>query len=173
MLRTLAGEANAFGQLVQRYQTSVYNVCYRMMGAPQPAEDMTQEVFLRAYERLGTFDSTRPFGPWIRTIAANHCLNNLKRKQPVLVSLDEPQAQTPADPHANPEAHAIRREQADVVRRAIQQLPPQARAIIELRHFQGLSYEEIASELGLSISAVKSRLFRARKELAEILKTND
>lgn len=171
VLRTLAGEANAFGQLVKRYQTSVYNVCYRMMGAQQPAEDMTQEAFLRAYERLHTFDSARPFGPWIRTIATNHCLNNLKRKQPVLVPLDDSQSQ--GDPNTNPEKRALRREQADKVRRAMQQLSPADRAVMELRHFQGMRYEEIAGELGLSVGAVKSRLYRARKELAEILKSYD
>ncbi len=173
VLRTLAGDANAFGQLVKRYQISVYNVCYRMMGAPQPAEDMTQETFLRAYERLQTFDSARPFGPWIRTVATNHCLNALKRERPVFVSLDESQVQPSENPTTDPETQAIRQEQADTVRRAMQQLSPAARAIIELRHFQGLRYEEIAGELGLSISAVKSRLFRARKELAEILKSNE
>jgi RNA polymerase sigma factor (sigma-70 family) len=76
-VRARRGDAAAYGELVERYQTSGFNVCYRMMGNRQEAEDMSQESFLRGYDRLATFDPARPFGPWIRRVAANYCLNRL------------------------------------------------------------------------------------------------
>ena len=76
--RARRGDAEAFGELVTRHQTSVFNVCYRILHERAEAEDMTQETFIRAHERLGTFDDDRPFGPWLRRVAANVCLNHLE-----------------------------------------------------------------------------------------------
>jgi len=74
-LRARRGDAEAFGELVRRYQASVFNVCYRLLGERREAEDLAQEAFIRAYERLDTFDADLPFGPWMRRVAANLCLN--------------------------------------------------------------------------------------------------
>ena len=82
----LQAEQQAFGELVRRYQTSVFNVCYRIMGERQEAEDMTQETFLRAHDRLNTYDPERPFGPWIRRVGANFCLNTTEHYKKTLVS---------------------------------------------------------------------------------------
>ena len=79
--RARRGDAEAFGELVIRYQTSVFNVCYRILHERAEAEDMTQETFLRARERLHTFDEERAFGPWIRRVAANVCLNHLESQK--------------------------------------------------------------------------------------------
>jgi len=169
IVRTLAGDANAFGYLVQRHQTGVFNVCYRMMGTTQEAEDMAQEAFIRAYERLHTYDAGRPFGPWLRTVAVNLCLNKLQLVTPKVVPLNDV-AELISTPEAeNPEAVAVQQEEATRIRTAIGALPAAYRAVIELRHFQGLSYDAIAEQLGLSLATVKSNLFRARKQLAELL----
>ena len=90
-LRAKAGDPIAFGALVERHQVSVFHVCYRLLGERRGAEDLAQETFIRAYQRLNTFDPALPFGPWVRRVAANVCLNALDRKRPVLFSLDEDQ----------------------------------------------------------------------------------
>ena len=79
---TQRGETEAFGELVRRYQNSVFNVCFRMLTERRDAEDLTQETFMRAYQRLGSFDKERAFGPWIRRVAANLCLNHIKALKP-------------------------------------------------------------------------------------------
>lgn len=173
-LRARRGDADAFGELVRRYQTSVFNVCYRLLGERREAEDLAQEAFIRAYERLNMFNAELPFGPWMRRVAANLGLNRLERERsaPVSVPLDEerdPEGKGEGDPAAARE-HV---ERAEGVRAAIQSLPPRYRAVIELRHFQELSYDEIAAALSLPVSDVKSHLFRARKLLAEKLRPNE
>jgi RNA polymerase sigma-70 factor (ECF subfamily) len=165
VLRTRRGDSDAYGELVRRYQASVFNVCYRLAGERREAEDWAQEAFIRAYERLETFDSRLPFGPWIRRVAANWCLNRLARHRPPAVALDEERDR--ADPQAvDPAALSEQAERAAALRAALAALPPHYRVIIELRHFQELSYAEIAAALGLPLSDVKSHLFRARQLLA-------
>ena len=167
--RARRGDAEAFGELVIRYQTSVFNVCYRILHERAEAEDMTQETFLRARERLHSFDEERDFGPWLRRVAANVCLNHLgsqKRTAP----LDE---ERDADESTRPEAQVEVRERSEQIRSALASLPAHYRVVIELRHYQELSYDEIAAELHIPLSDVKSHLFRARKILAEKLHASD
>lgn len=170
-LRTLAGQSNAFSPLVERYQTSVFQVCYRLMGERQAAEDLTQEAFVRAYQRLHTFDCALPFGPWVRRIAANVCLNALERKQPLLFSLDDDRTEIDAaSDHNDPALLYDHAETVEIIRQAILALPPHYRIVIELCHMQDLSYGEAADTLNLPLSHVKSHLFRARKHLATQLR---
>lgn len=165
--RARHGDPDAYGQLVRRYQTAVFNVCYRLLHDRAEAEDAAQEAFLRAYTRLETFDLERPFGPWMKRVAANLCLNRLEACPPAAAELDEERDRAP---DADPEAAREQTESAEAVRAAIAGLPPHYRAVVELRHFQNLSYDEIAAALKLPLSEVKSHLFRARKMLAEKLK---
>jgi RNA polymerase sigma-70 factor (ECF subfamily) len=167
--RARRGDAEAFGELVIRYQTSVFNVCYRILHERLEAQDMTQETFLRARERLQTFDDERLFGPWIRRVAANACLNHLEAQKQT-APLDEERA---ADEGHGPESQVEARERSEQIRSALAALPVHYRVIIELRHYQGLSYDEIAAELHVPLSDVKSHLFRARKLLAEKLHASD
>ncbi|MDF1501208.1 MAG: sigma-70 family RNA polymerase sigma factor [Anaerolineales bacterium] len=170
--RTRRGDLPAFGVIVQRYQGSVFNVCYRFMSERQVAEDMTQDAFLRAHQRLDSYDDGRPFGPWIRRVAANLCINELNRNRQLVFSLNE-QMDTPNDPiERGPEQAQVVREQRRRVQEAIIELPPHYRAVIELRHFQELSYKEIARTLSIPLSDVKSHLYRARQTLAERLAPN-
>ena len=165
ILSTRRGNVEAYGELVTRHQTSVFNVCYRILHEHAEAEDMTQETFLRAHAHLERFDIQRPFGPWIRRVAANVCLNHLEA-QKVTVELDD---ERDADDSQSPQSRLEVRERSEQIRLALASLPPHYRAVVELRHYQEMSYDEIAAELNLPMSDVKSHLFRARKLLAEKL----
>lgn len=167
--RARRGDAEAFGELVIRYQTGVFNVCYRLLHERAEAQDLTQETFIRAGERLQTFDEERLFGPWIRRVAANVCLNHLE-SQKRTAELDD---ERDADESQRPETQVEVRERSERIRIALASLPVRYRLVIELRHYQELSYEEIAAELHIPLSDVKSHLFRARKILAEILHASD
>lgn len=167
--RARRGETEAFGELVTRYQTNVFNVCYRILHERAEAEDLAQETFMRAHERLMTFDAERPFGPWIRRVAANVCLNHLSTRK-ITAELNE---ERDADASQKPEAVQEARERSDQIRDALASLPPHYRIVIELRHYQEMSYDEIAMELNIPLSDVKSHLFRARKLLAEKLHAPD
>jgi RNA polymerase sigma-70 factor (ECF subfamily) len=172
--RASRGDTEAFGSLVQRYQSAVYNVCYRLMGERGAAEDLAQEAFVRAYQRLDRYDPARPFGPWVRRVAANLCLNALEMRRPPFVSLDDERDAPMAAPAEHDPATAHEQaEEAAAVRAALLGLPPHYRAVIELRHFQELSYAEIAAALRLPVSDVKSHLFRARQLLARRLNPPD
>ena len=87
--RVLNGDLDAFGALIQEHQSSVFNVCYRILGNRQEAEDLTQEAFIRAYKKLSRYDPSRPFGPWMRTLAANLCYNHLRKGRLQRVSLED------------------------------------------------------------------------------------
>ncbi len=167
--RARRGDAEAFGELVTRYQTSVFNVCYRILHERAEAEDMAQETFIRAHARLSTFDEERAFGPWIRRVAANVCLNHLA-SQKSTAELDD---ERDTDASHSPEAMQEDFERNEQIRKALASLPAHYRVVIELRHYQELSYDEIAAELDIPLSDVKSHLFRARKLLAEKLHAPD
>ena len=169
IVRARRGDRNAFGELVTCYQTGVFNVCYRLLHERDEAEDLAQETFMRAYDRLHIFDLDREFGPWIRRIAANLCLNYLESRK-VTVQLDE---ERDADESQRPEKQVEVQERSAQIRAALLSLPPHYRVVIELRHYQELSYDEIARELQIPLSDVKSHLFRARKLLAEKLHAPD
>ncbi len=132
------------------------------------AEDATQEAFIRAYQFLNQFDVERPLIPWLKQIAVNVCLNRLEG-QKFASPWDDDLALVP-DPHPGPEAATILRDRDERIRFELHRLPTRYRLVIELRHFQDLSYEEIAKQLNQPISDVKSNLFRARKLLSQRVK---
>lgn len=168
--RSLSGDLDAFGELVRIHQAAVFNVCLRLMGSAAEAEDLAQEAFVRAFQKLDTYDLERPFGPWIRRLAANLCINNLRRSRPTAFSLEDERDLVNVPAQGDPEARWTDRERNETVREAILGLPPRDRAVIEFRHFQNMSYGEIADALDMSVSEVKSRLYRARSRLAERLR---
>ncbi len=168
--RSRGSEAGqAFGELVTRYQSSVFNVCYRILHERGEAEDLAQESFIRAYDRINTFDIEREFGPWIRRVAVNLCLNHLE-SQKVTTELDD---ERDADPIQRPDSAVEGNERSEQIRKALAALPANYRLVIELRHYQEMSYDEIAAQLNIPLSDVKSHLFRARKILAERLHAPD
>jgi RNA polymerase sigma-70 factor (ECF subfamily) len=170
--------AAAYGEIVRRYQTAVFNTAFRLLGRRVEAEDAAQEAFFRAYRALDRFDLERPFAPWIKRITTNLCLNWLEsaRVKPQILAAELSRDDQPvsmddwAQTAPSPEQTLVRAEQSTQLHRAILALPPRYRVAIELRHFQELSYEEMAELLERPLSSVKSDLFRARKMLAEKMK---
>jgi RNA polymerase sigma-70 factor (ECF subfamily) len=160
------GDTEAFGQLVVQHQQAVFNIAYRMVGNRQEAEDVAQDSFVRTYQALERFDRQRPFAPWLYRITTNTALNWLRRRRPE-AELEEETLQMNATP--SPETQAIAAEASERLRAAVATLPPNYRAAIELRHFQGLSYQEMSEALDVPLSDVKSWLFRARRKLREAL----
>lgn len=170
--RTRGGDVNAFGELVRRYQNSVFGVCCRLLGDPAEAEDLAQDAFLRAYRRLGTYDEERPFGPWMRRVAANLCLNALAQRRPSMAELVDEVDEVADDLQDSPESARDRAELSERVRIGLVRLPDHYRAVLELRHYHDMSYDEMASTLGISIGEVRTRLFRARRQMARWLAAN-
>lgn len=170
LLQAKQGNSTAFGDIVRRYQNAVFSVCYRLLGNRQEAEDLSQQSFIRIYQRLHTFDIERPFLPWVRRVAANVCFNAMERRRLESVDVETVEATLPAPPQANPADQVAAQETVDRLHAAVLALPPAYRAVIELRHFQELSYEEVGELLKLPLNTIKSHLFRARKLLAEALK---
>lgn len=166
--RATNGDQSAFAEIVRQHQQAVYNVAYRMLGNVRDAEDAAQDAFIRAFQFFDRFDAERPLAPWLKRIAVNVCLNKLAGRKPAS-SLDD-NLPPPKDPHPGPEAQTINHQQAENIRQEILRLPSHYRAVIELRHYQDLSYAEIAETINRPLSDVKSDLFRARKMLAERLK---
>lgn len=165
-----AGDRDAFAQLVEMYKKPVYNLAYRMLGNQRDAEDASQEAFLRAYRALGAYDRARSFSTWLLSITAHHCIDRLRRRKGNEISLDglPTWRWVPAEA-VDPQRAAERSDQADRVLGLLDDLPEDYRLVIVLRYWHDLGYAEIASVIGESESAVKSRLHRARRRLAEAL----
>lgn len=166
--RAVAGDEWAFAELVTRYQTAVYNLAYRMLGDRAEAEDAAQEVFLRMYRRLATYDADHRFSTWVLSIASHYCIDLLRRKKPWLVPLENIQNWMRARGRG-PEALALAREQQDTVRALLAKLPEHYRLVLLLRYWHDLGYEEIAQVVNLPVSTIKARLHRARNALAALM----
>jgi len=162
----LAGDQDAFTQLVETYQNPVYNLCYRMLGTPQAAEDAAQESFWRAYKNLKRYDLKRPFPTWLLSIAAHYCIDQQRRKRLPAMDLDEIIEFSAEDPGPSPEISLAKMEFSEEVQRQLAQLNENDRIVLVLRYWQDYSENEICEALGISKSAVKSRLHRARKNMA-------
>jgi RNA polymerase sigma-70 factor (ECF subfamily) len=164
----IAGDHAAFGLLVDRYKGPVYGLAYRMLGNAGDAEDAAQEIFVRAYTKLATFDRSRKFSTWLLSIGSNYCIDVLRRRRATLVDLDDVAFAVP-DQSPGPERSAVDQEQRVAVARAVQRLPDTYRHVTVLRYYHDLSYEEIEQATGLSEATIKTRLFRARRQLEELL----
>ena len=160
------GSQEAFTQLVEIYQRPVYNLCYRMLGDANEAEDAAQETFLRVYRNIKHYDHERPFSTWLLSIAAHHCIDQLRKRRMNVVSMDELPYIDPPDSAPGPEASFYLMENQKNVQTLLRSLSPPDRAAVIMYYWYDFSYEEIAQSLSLSVSAVKSRLHRARHTLA-------
>lgn len=162
--QTLDGDRCAFGQIVEKYQKAVFNVALRMTHNAKDAEDIAQEVFLKVYVRLRTFNPEYRFFSWLYRIAINESLNCLDRKGRY-EELNEEMVAGGLDLEEVTDANA----QSKIVGDAVMSLKPDHRVVVVLRHFEDLSYEEIAQALEISEKKVKSRLFTARQVLRDLL----
>ena len=165
------GDKVAFGKLIEAYQGPVYNLAYRMMSNSGEAEEAAQEAFIRAFTRLESYNPAHKFSTWLLSITSNYCIDQLRKRRAILLSIDEPLPPHPAlsaDQEKRPESQLIMNEQQAMVQSLLEELAPDYRQAVVLRYWHELSYEEIAEMMDTTVSAIKSRLFRARKQLAEI-----
>jgi RNA polymerase sigma-70 factor (ECF subfamily) len=162
--RCLNGEWEAYGELVRRYERPLYNAALRIVGDSDDAEDIVQGVFVKAYEKLDTYDSKRKFFSWIYRMMVNASINILDSRRP-RVDLD-PDLPSPGD---SPETEYVRGEVSRQVEEALSKLKPEYRMAVVLKYFGDLSYEELGYVLELPTKTVKSRLYEARRMLSALV----
>ena len=173
----LRGAEEAFREIVVRFERPVYSLIARMVQDPATAEDLAQEVFVKAFRRLETYDPARKFSSWLFKIAHNTTIDHLRRHAPETLSLEGGTdreedrgglAAVLADESTeNPSSAAERRDMARSLERAIARLRPEYREAVVLFYIEGASYQEICEATDLPLGTVKTNLHRARKELAE------
>ena len=171
------GDSAAFEQLVRQYENQIFRVAQHITQNREDAEDIAQDVFLKAYQKLDQFQGNSKFSTWLVRIAVNESLMRLRRRKTAkTVSMDQDiQTEEGAIPRdfaewrPNPEELYSQSELGDILRKTIQGLPPGFRTVFTLRDIENMSTEETAEALGLSVPAVKSRLLRARLQLRERL----
>lgn len=179
MLRVKEGDESAFDYLVQKYRRPMVNFMYRMAHNAAAAEDLAQEVFLRAYRSRSSYEASAKFTTWIYRIATNLAINHARdtrhERPEAMVSLDEPDEETGttldvADKSLSAEENLVRRERLMAIRQKVQALPERQRMAVVMHKYQQMDYKQIAEVLKLSESATKSLLFRAYETLREQLK---
>ena len=169
---TLAGDREAFGQLVQRYQNRLFNTLLHVLGSREEAEDVMQEAFVQAFLKLSSFQGRSAFYTWLYRIAFNHSVSRRRRQRP-RSSIDQHHEQTGSEIAGHedtPDRHLLRQEQIQQVHHAIGQLSEEHRAILVLRDIEGFDYKAIGEILDLTPGTVRSRLHRARLQLRDELK---
>lgn len=162
------GDDSAFTQLVERYQNPVYNLCYRMLGDPREAEDAAQESFWRAYQAIRRYDRSRPFATWLLSITAHYCIDLQRKRRLPTMEIEDWMEEVLPDHTPDPERMTGEKEEKERIQKMLAELNPQDRAAIVLRYWYEFSEEEISQSLQLSVSAVKSRLHRARLKFAAL-----
>jgi len=179
--RCLAGDSAAWEELVQRHHRRIYNICYRFAGSADDAQDLTQEVFIKIYRTLNSFDIERgAFMTWVTTVTRNLLVDHFRKtKQDRMTdSLDtapsehedaQPLSEQIRDHGLTPDARAQSLEVSDVVHQALQKLSPDLREAVILRDLQDMDYRDIATALKVPEGTVKSRINRGRAELARLL----
>ena len=175
------GEADAFEQLVVRYQRRIFVLAYRFIRNEEEAADLTQEIFVRVWEKMHTFRGEAKFSTWLMQLAGNHCKNRLKylkrRHFQQHESLDAPNrngeglARQFPDPSKGPEDLVAEAGMRELIREKVDELPEEQRVVLLMRDVEDLDYEEIAAATGVPLGTVKSRIHRGRVELARKLKS--
>ncbi len=162
IIRTLDGDEQLFGVLIDRYKEGLYRHCFRIMRDEEAAEDVAQEAFIKAYVQLAKFDQVHAFSTWLYKIATNIALGELRRKRPAL--LDEKLFDILPG-----ESNAVDLALYNELYRAIEQLPENHKQTIKLHYFKGKKYEQIAEELHTTPGSIKAWMSRAKKQLKEML----
>ena len=163
----LAGNSQAYGELVERFQGRLFNSMVQVVGSHDEAEDVVQESFVQAYIKLDTFQGNSKFFTWLYRIAFNNALSRQRRKRNDL-SIEQSREITGSDPQDNidpPEEPLLRQERVAMVHEALSMLTEEHRSILVLREMESMSYEDIAEILSINIGTVRSRLSRARNQL--------
>lgn len=178
--RALTGDQSAFSFLLNKYHQPLYFHVLRMVHVRDMVEDLLQEIFTKAFDNLHTYNSAYAFSTWLYRIATNHSIDHLRRRRLKTMSLDEP-IQTKdgemrievADDSEQTDAEVLHRQRALILKEAVEALPPRFRRVIELRHMEDKSYQEIAELLDLPLGTVKAHIFRAREALFKALKDRE
>jgi RNA polymerase sigma-70 factor (ECF subfamily) len=162
----------AYGQLVRKYQNSVYNLCRKMVRNPEEARDLAQESFVKTFASLDRYNPVYAFSSWLFKITSNLCIDHIRKQRMKLLSIHEPVEgeegpilRELADPGQTPDQVSEGAELREAIRAAIDQLPHHYRVILILRHQEQLSYDEIAQSLAIPLGTVKARIHRAREGL--------
>ena len=168
--RALAGDADAFGEIVKRWERRIFALSFGMLGREEDARDATQETFFAAFRNLRSFRGEAKVSSWLHRIAINQCITRQRRakvrSETTLedeMSGEDATFLTPA--HESPAHTAESRERTKIVRRAVSALPPELREVIVMKEFEELTFQEIADVLDLPLSTVKSRLYTALRQL--------
>ena len=182
--RCVAGDAAAWQEIVQQYNRRIYNICYRFSGSPDDAADLTQEVFIKIYRTLSTFDGTRAaFMTWVTTVTRNLLVDHFRKGKydRITDSLEATPgsqedglslAEQLEDQSASPEERVSSSETQKMVHQALQKLSPELREAVILRDLRDMDYKEIAQVLKIPEGTVKSRINRGRTELSRLLQRN-
>ena len=169
-----AGDAEAWGELYRMYGAAIFRFCRRALPTREDAEDATTEVFMKVRQKLGTYDSSRPFTAWLYKVASNHCWDMLRRRR---IRQDLETGDLETLPLEHPDPSQLERLQAEhgskEVRNGLQKLPDRARMALVLRYFAEMSYDEIAETLGVRRAFVGVLLLRARHQLRDVLAGNE
>lgn len=176
----LAGNEKAFAKLMSRYKDAIYFMLLKMVNNKNDAEDLTLEAFGKAFKNLQQYSPNYAFSTWLFKIATNNCIDFLRKRRGVYVSIENNQENGDNDPpiklrsaDPNPEEKMIRIQKAILMRRIVHKLKPRYRILVELRYFREYSYEEIAAELNLPLGTVKAQLFRAREMLFKMIESTE
>jgi RNA polymerase sigma-70 factor (ECF subfamily) len=179
--RCASGDTAAWEEIVQRFHRRIYNICYRFAGSAEDAQDLTQEVFIKVYRTVSSFDGDKAsFNTWVTTVTRNLLVDHFRKKRNdrATDSIDATQgadeegptlAERLSDGAPGPHVHVERRERREMVHRALQQISPELREAVILRDLQDMDYREIAQVLKVPEGTVKSRINRGRAELARLL----
>jgi len=170
--RCKCGDQVAYGQIVRKYQNSVYNLCRKMVRNPEEARDLAQEAFVKTFASLERYNPVYAFSSWLFKITSNLCIDHIRKQRMRLFSIDDPVDgdegplfRELADPRRRPDEVSEDSELRAAIEGAVGRLPEHYRVILVLRHQEQLSYEEIAAALEIPLGTVKARIHRAREGL--------
>ncbi len=175
----LQGDEKAFARLLSRYKDTIHFMLLKMVNNKSDAEDLTLEAFGKAFKNLHQYSPTFAFSTWLFKIASNNCIDFLRKKKGVLISIEGSEPNQNGDQvklkskELNPEEKLIRMQKAILLRKVVRCLKPRYQTLVELRYFREFSYEEIAKELNLPLGTVKAQLFRARGMLFKMIESTE
>lgn len=175
----LNGDEKAFARLLGRYKDAIYFMLLKMVNNRSDAEDLTLEAFGKAFKNLHQYSPTYAFSTWLFKIASNNCIDFLRKKKGVHVSLENNEQNENGEQirlkskEPNPEEKLIRQQKAILLRKVVRKLKPRYQVLVELRYFREFSYEEIAKALDLPLGTVKAQLFRAREMLFRMIESTE
>lgn len=171
------GNQEAYKQLLEKYQKPLYFHIKKMVKDHEQVEDLVQEAFVKAFDNLGSYNTNYAFSTWLYRITTNHTIDYLRKKKLQTMSIHQPVKTKEGemsvqlqDDHAATDRNIIRKQRQKIIRNAIKNLPEKYRQVIEMRHLEELSYQEISEHLDLPLGTVKAHIFRAREMLYKALK---